>query len=341
MSKIIQHIQRDGDEEEESPVTLSISSIAALEQTDALNNDALFEVSIPYSGERYTSKCVSWATIAAKIEASESQAWNGDYDAKRDATIPIEGPELSKTVWSYLFNVWKPTPQTKEDFLGGPPRIDEPQAWYDIWTLTKGEEELCSRVKEVEDTVNSLEETRTAFAPDMTFMTTLCTFKEGNETLTRAETSTTTMTQAYEDPQSGVNSKGFVLAFFQKNKISNVFECPCDGVLTLYGWLDSSNVANLKYLPTSWCALMGNINNRWEILQVQSVLPAKQFSYVSFCVPVVKGLKVRCELGFVPGEASGRYDKTVSPTSLANTQPNAFLGGVYSLKMEDETEENP
>ena len=164
----------------------------------------------------------------------------------------------------------------------------------------------------------------------MTFSTKLSVFQgDYGNVVTPPDVNHSSLSEIYNNSASGFHSKGFVVAFWKHDKTSSEFVCPSTGMLTLYGWLDSSNVQNLKYLPSAWCALEGKINGKWEILQLQSVTPAKQFSYVSFCVPVMANLTIRLELGFIPGEASDRYDRSKIPESLANTQPNAFMGGIY------------
>lgn len=342
MNNIVQHIKRN-DDGSSIPSRLSISSIAGLPQTDALEDSTLFEVSVldtlSTEKNKYTSKSTSWATIMAKLQATTFNHFNGLYRALRfaDVDIPKVTDNRLTTICQFLL---------KDGNWGGTgdwaapqqDNLNEPCVWGDVWTLANGEVILSNWLRELDDRVSELESTKLAFSPLMDFNTTLSVF-EDEQGSTRPVNRTQTMAAAYRDPTSGVNSNGFVVAFWKGSKISTEYVCQEDGMLTLYGWLDSSNVQNIKYLPSAWCALEGYLGpsneektKNWEILQLQSVEPAKQFSYVGFCIPVLKGLRIRLELGFIPAEASGRYDRDKIPESLANTQPNAFLGGVYSPK---------
>lgn len=344
-NKIVEHIKRDETTQDSLPTRLNISSIAALQRVDDLEDRSLFEVSVATPAEgladdgsqlwKYGSRSVQWSTIMAKLQSSSYEHFNNAYLTARFDNLSPHLPELNEietTVWKFLTDQWDPQ--------GGYP-IDDftetrtlPYVWNDVWALAVGEIVLDKWLKSLDDRVTILENTRIAFSNSMRFNTTLSVF-QGDSGDTRKEDSEETMARAYEDAGSGVNSKAFIMAFFQDKKLSTTYVCKETGILSIYGWLDSTNVANSKYLPTAWCALKGKMRaastqqERWEILQVQPVTPAKQFTYVSFCIPVQKGLEVQLELGFVPGTASGRYDRNKVPESLANTVPNAFLGGVY------------
>lgn len=332
-STLIQHVKRDNDTDT-LPVKLSISSIAGLPQTDALEDSTLFEVSVldtlSTEKNKYRSKSTSWATIMAKLQATTFNHFNRRYRELRfaDVAIASQPDDTKTTIYRFLLKSgnWAGTGTYA---LPAKENLNEPCVWGDIWTLAHGEIVLSKWLKKMDERVSTLENTKMAYSKTMDFNTTLSVFQDDKGSI-RSKESTQTMTTAYADAASGVNSRGFVVAFWKDNKISTEFTCPKDGMLMLYGWLDSSNVQNIRYLPTAWCALEGKIRNKWEIMQLQSVIPSKQFSYVSFCVPVLTGLVIRLELGFNPGEASGRYDRSKIPESLANTQPNAFLGGVYS-----------
>lgn len=315
--EIINHIERGTGDGSSSGI--SISTIAGLDLTQALENNSLFEVSIPQPGDKYVSRAVKWGDILTKIQATTNTS-NSEYEAARVGDLGANG-----TVYSYMdANSW--------DWKGFPHShpSQTPYVWNDIWSLCNGELIMNSRVNEIEDRLDGFNNSKPAFGPKMNFDTTISIITETGETTSSHRTET--MTHAYQNPASGVNSDGFVLSFNKGNRVTNTLTCEKDGMLVLYGWVDSSGVPNVRYLPTAWCALEGNISGSWEILNLQPVIPAKQFSYVGFSIPVVEGLVVRCELGFIPGEASGRYDRTVAPTSLANVRPNAFLGGVFSIK---------
>lgn len=347
MSKIVEHIKNERTDED-VPVRLSISSIAGLRQVDTLEDETLFEISAVTriiandpTSIKYGSRSVSWKTIASKLQGTSFSNFNQLYRELRFGDVNLEdiADDTQTTVYKYLT-------ETSSDYrwagtgaweLPDKHNENEPCVWGDVWTLTNGEALLSQWLDDVDKRVATVEHTRLAFSPSMSFNTVLSAYQtDSGELITPKDehgdpkVTNETISQQYANPMSGIHSNGFVLAFWKHDKTSSPFTCPATGMLTLYGWLDSSNVQNIKYLPSAWCALEGYIGNKWEILQLQTVVPAKQFSYVSFCVPVVKDLVVRLELGFVPGEASGRYDRSKIPESLANTQPNAFLGGVYS-----------
>lgn len=346
MNNIVEHIKRD-DDASAVPVRLSISSIAGLPQTDHLEDSTLFEISVldTHSTEKdkYTSKSTSWATIMAKLQHTTLNHFNNRYRALRfvDVAIPDETDNTKTTIYRFLTqpDKWAGNWDGNRN-LPAQYNTNEPCVWGDIKTLAWGEVVLSQWMKRLDDRLSELENTKLAFSSTMDFHTTMARFVDERGSIEGIDR-TQTISAAYRDPSSGVNSNGFVVAFWQGSKISTSYTCQEDGMLTLYGWLDSSNVQNIKYLPSAWCALEGKIRGQWEILSIQSVIPAKQFSYVGFCVPVLKNLTIRLELGFIPGEASGRYDHDKIPESLANTQPNAFLGGVYSPKYEPATESTP
>ena len=347
MSKIVEHIKNERTDEE-VPAKISISSIAGLREVDTLEDGSLFEISAITKidkndpvNDKYSSRSVSWKTIMSKLQGTSFINFNQLYRELRFGDVSLSDIEddTQTTVYRYLT-------ETSGDYkwagtgawaLPNKHNENEPCVWGDVWTLTNGEALLSQWLDDVDRRLANMEHTRLAFSPNMLFNTVLSTYQTDSGELNTPKNDhgqvvvpNETISQQYANPRSGIHSNGFVLAFWKQNKVSSEFVCPATGMLTLYGWLDSSNVQNIKYLPSAWCALEGKIGGNWEIMQIQSVVPAKQFSYVSFCVPVVKDLTVRMELGFVPGEASGRYDRSKIPESLANTQPNAFLGGVYS-----------
>ncbi len=316
--EIITHIERGTGDGTSSGI--SISTIAGLDKTQAIENTSLFEVSIPQPGGKYVSRAIEWGNLLEKIQATTNTS-NSEYAQAR-----AEDLSTTETVYKYMDSKpswnWGSFTEAHAD--------QTPYVWNDIWTLCNGELIVNERVNDIETRLDGFNNSKPAFGPLMNFDTTISIVTETGEMTSSHRTET--MTHAYQNPASGVNSDGFVLSFNKGNRVTNTLTCAKDGMLVLYGWVDSSGVPNVKYLPTAWCALEGNISGSWEILNLQPVIPAKQFSYVGFSIPVVEGLVVRCELGFVPGEASGRYDRTVAPTSLANVRPNAFLGGVFSIK---------
>ena len=117
------------------------------------------------------------------------------------------------------------------------------------------------------------------------------------------------------------------------NKISNKWTVPADGQLVVYGWLDSNKALNNKAIPSAYCVLEANINSEWEIIAVQQVNPAKNFTYVGFNVPVHQGLVIRARTGFPVGAKSSQYSNEQDGyDSLANSTANGFKCQVYSHK---------
>jgi hypothetical protein len=120
------------------------------------------------------------------------------------------------------------------------------------------------------------------------------------------------------------------------NKISNEWRCRATGNLVVYGWLDSTSSLNNKALQSSFCVLEANINgsgeNRnWEIIGVQTVIPAKNLTYVGFNVPVKKGLIVRVRTGFTVGAKSSQWaNENDGYDTLSNNTANGFKCMIYS-----------
>lgn len=134
------------------------------------------------------------------------------------------------------------------------------------------------------------------------------------------------------------------------NKISNEWVCPATGNLVVYGWVDSSTALNNKAVPSSYCVLEAKINDQWEVISAQSVLPAKTITYVGFNVPVEKDLIVRARTGFTVGGKSGQFSNGEDGyDTLASNTPNGFKCQVFASTnykvdaetgVESETEES-
>lgn len=116
------------------------------------------------------------------------------------------------------------------------------------------------------------------------------------------------------------------------NKISsNTWTVPETGSLVMYGWLDSSEALNNKAIPSSYCVVEAMINEAWEIIGVQSVIPAKTLTYVGFTLPVRKGLVIRVRTGFTVGAKSGQYSNEQDGyDTLSNSTPNGFKCQIFS-----------
>ena len=99
------------------------------------------------------------------------------------------------------------------------------------------------------------------------------------------------------------------------------------GILTLYGTLADTGVVSPA---EAWVALKGKINNGWTILQVQPwIIGAKssQLQYVSFTIPVYKGLMIKIETGFtLNGDNTGAQN--INGSLVIDGQPNTLKGYV-------------
>ena len=118
-----------------------------------------------------------------------------------------------------------------------------------------------------------------------------------------------------------------VYLFRIKNFTSNTWTSPMDGWFTCYGWVDelkSTGAGN----SNRWVALEGYFSDEnWHVLQLCPMIPNEFCSYISFSLPINKGMKLRVTTGFKVGTNSDKYQS--SPGSLTNHIANAFVGGVY------------
>ena len=120
------------------------------------------------------------------------------------------------------------------------------------------------------------------------------------------------------------------------NKISNEWTVPEDGNLVIYGWLDSSSALDNKAIPTSYCVIEAKINNEWEIIGAQGVIPAKSITYVGFNLLVHKNLVIRARTGFTVGVKSSQYSNAQDGNdTLSNSTANGFKCMVYSSKSKE------
>lgn len=121
------------------------------------------------------------------------------------------------------------------------------------------------------------------------------------------------------------------------NKISNEWTCPATGNLVVYGWLDSTEALDNKATPSAFCVLEAKIDSptsvadKWEIIGVSAVAPAKSITYVGFNAIVREGLVIRARTGFAVGAKSGQYsNENDGYDTLANNTPNGFKCQVFS-----------
>ena len=176
------------------------------------------------------------------------------------------------------------------------------------------------RTKEIEDRLARMEGEDSDDCMFTSKMTLTTTDENGNETAPTEKTENDSYCQ---------------MQIQEGNKISNAWTCPATGCLVAYGWVDSSKLLNNKAIPLAYCALEASINEKWEVIAVCPVIPAKTMTYVSFSVNVAKGLSIRARTGFPVGAKSGQYSQTQDgyDSPLANNIPNGFLCTVYSIKI--------
>lgn len=109
------------------------------------------------------------------------------------------------------------------------------------------------------------------------------------------------------------------------------WECPRSGWFMCYGWVDEESHENNDTV-SRWVALEGEFDGEWKILQffpiVANTDSAQYCSYVTFSLPVHKGLKLRLRSGFKVGTNSGLYWNVRG--SMTSHIANAFVGGIYS-----------
>ncbi len=115
------------------------------------------------------------------------------------------------------------------------------------------------------------------------------------------------------------------------NNISNEWTTNASGMLVVVGWLDSTKSLNNKAIPSSFCCIEGKIDGDWEVLGVQTVIPAKTMSYVGFTIPVNSGLTIRARTGFFVEAKSGQFSQEQDGfNTLSNSTPNGFKCMIYS-----------
>ena len=140
-----------------------------------------------------------------------------------------------------------------------------------------------------------------------------------------------------EHAPSSTADKHNVYIFKIKNFTSNTWEAPMDGWFVCYGWVDEYKSTGMSN-ANRWVALEGSFKSHlgadqpdeWHIVQLQPMMPSEFCSYISFSLPVSKGMKFRLTTGFKVGTNSEKYQSL--PGSLTNHIANAFVGGIYGSK---------
>ena len=195
--------------------------------------------------------------------------------------------------------------------------------YYDFDVLkryvVKKDQEIESRLDQIDIDISSID---CFFDSTMTFTTT----DERGDT-----------THESVNHEKTENENYCQMSISEGNKISNVWTAPETGNLVVYGWLDSEKALNNRSIPSSYCVLEAKINGQWEIISVQTVIPAKSITYVGFNVLVKKGLDVRVRTGFNVGAKSYQTSNEQDGfDTLANNTANGFKCMIYSKKTSEE-----
>ena len=187
--------------------------------------------------------------------------------------------------------------------------------------MVKKDQEIESRLDQIDIDISSID---CFFDSDMTFTT---TDESGDITHTSV------------NHEKTENENYCQMSISEGNKISNVWTVPETGNLVVYGWVDSEKALNNRAIPSSYCVLEARINGQWEIISVQTIIPAKSITYVGFNVLVKKGLEVRVRTGFNVGAKSYQTSNEQDGfDTLANNTANGFKCMIYSMKTSEDQE---
>ena len=303
-----------------SESSIQTTPIEGLPKTTEIHEKALFLIDQFIESENsYSAKKIDANTLLKKLYSATNNTFKGDYWRthlpKEDMTHENTSP-------------------FKEMLLKIPPSIrPEPIDFeesrfvdhinYDFNVLRLYSDARDDELQEEIDILNSrLGLVGCNFDQDMILTTTELT-NNGEISITHDSINHST----------NVDNSYCQMSIADGNKISNEWVVPATGNLVVCGWLDSTSALNSKAIPSAYCVLEGKINGQWEIISAQSVIPAKNITYVGFNVPVNKGLVIRARTGFVVGVKSGQYpNEQDGYDSLSNSTPNGFKCQVFSHK---------
>ena len=288
------------------------SPVSSFPETHQLKPDSLIHI-VEMQMEGYQSKKMLVKDFEEKLYSSVVNTLKAKY---WDSHIP-DAARTHKDVDSFRAIL---------DYLGSdaPAEITDRDTFvnhinYDFLVLRRY---MVKRGGDLETKINSLVGTihtvDSQFAPMMTLFTkgingNICEGKSVNN-----------------DANADDIDIGYQMKIQDGNKISNTWIVPSTGNLVVYGWLDSNECLNNKATPSAFCVLEGNINDRWEIMSVQPVVPAKNITYVGFNVQVHEGLNIRVRTGFPVGAKSNGYSNDQGGLdSLANNTANGFKCQVF------------
>ena len=325
--KIMNQQPREDETAMDIAALLQRTSIEQLNETTELREDDLMHlVQITDDSKdkkSYNSKKITVGTLQNKLYEAVQNSLHVFYsDCHSHDAIIDETPETLS--WKTIVNYFARMGRTSDirDIQDGVPSNKDGKGFvkhvnYDFELLRRY---AIVRTKELEDRILRMEGEDSddcMFASQMVLTT---TDENGDVTAPVKVTENDTYCQ---------------MVIPEGNKISNSWTCPATGCLVVYGWVDSSKLLNNKAIPLSYCVLEANINEKWEIISVCSVIPSKNMTYVCFNVSAAKGLSIRARTGFAVGAKSGQYSQTADgyDTPLANNTPNGFLCTVYSIKI--------
>lgn len=311
------------------------TAVSELPLTSELRDKSLIHIVQFIQDDKYESQRMEINTFESKIYEAVQNTFKSRYaethndttgvESQTDETHPCPPGASFKELLEYLADTsidgrdWSPIRPNFNNGQDTEPDLFAKHIFYDFNILkryvVKKDEEILGRVS----TINySLSKIDYAFADRMTISTTDQYGGYTNESVNHLKSENDSYCQLEISPG---------------NKISNKWTVPADGQLVVYGWLDSNKALNNKAIPSAYCVLEANINNEWEIIAVQQVNPAKNFTYVGFNVPVHQGLVIRARTGFPVGAKSSQYaNEQDGYDSLSNSTANGFKCQVYSHK---------
>lgn len=341
--KIVNSIIRDSDNS--GSTIQQTTRIEDLTESSELIDDSLFLIACNNSDNNnsYTAQKIEAGTLKNKLFESvqnefKTSYWNlhitdtdvtGDtthasylLDTDKSSINPFSDKyqDICKYIVSYVKNNYNDLEDLKrsDNFTR--------HLNYDFETLTRyvigSDNELRGLINSVD---KRIDEAACHFAPEMTLTTTDYNDKSVNKSVINDRN----VDNNDEEHCQMTISDGQVL--------STEWKVPATGNLVVYGWLDSSEVLNNKAIPSSYCVLEAKINGNWEVIGIQSVIPAKNITYVGFNALVKKDLEIRVRTGFPVGAKSGQYaGEQDGFNTISNNTPNGFKCQVFSIKNNNE-----
>ena len=296
---------------------MKIRTISQLQRLKDPTLNCLFEVSEPRLNGKYTSKNITYETVRNSVNSKLSGDLVSDYGLNKDNGEKISLKDLKNEV---------------ENIHNGACTFQGQKTFKNV--------PICNAVYD-----KSTIDTDGYSLPNVNYVKTL--MEENGNYISPASyimgdpDNETTYTQdsdyflhfriddSKRDSSEWINPEG---------EAAGPETCPYTGQLVLYGWL--ADKGNIK-AQDAWVGLYGQVNvlndkkearQKWVLLQVQPWIIGKKSSimqYVSFNIPVSKGLKLKIRTGFA---VDGTNTGFAQPNAITYTswQPNSFVGYVIT-----------